>query len=189
MEISCPYRRLYIRGTDEYRVFVAAGRLTHHGCLSALRSRSARSLTYGFFQTPPRGSPLPFESRFALVLQAGALASSVSGSLRQGPGSGLALTCAHLRSPGHASHTSGRRPSRPGRLPQNRTCAVRIRLVGTTGCHPRRRPVYDLVVPSGSNSCAGALMAAQTGWNRSRSVTSPRSAKYALRSPRSTAGL
>ena len=38
---------------------------------------------------------------FALVLQIGALATSVSGSLRQGPGIGLAPTDAHLQSPGH----------------------------------------------------------------------------------------
>ena len=81
---------------------------------------------------------------------------------------------------------SGRRPGCPGRLPRNRTCAVRIRLFGMTGYYPRHRPVYDLVVPSGSISCAGALMAAQISPNRSSSVTSPRSAKYALRSPRST---
>jgi len=54
---------------------------------------------------------------------------------------------------------------------------------------PRHRPVHGLVVPSGRPSCAGALMVAQIFRNRSKSETSPRSAKYALRSPRSTAGL
>ena len=69
---------------------------------------------------------------------------------------------------------SGRRPSCLGRLPRNRTCAVRIRLFGMTGNDPRHRRVYDLVVPSGNANCAGALMAAQIGPNRSSSVTSPR---------------
>ena len=45
--------------------FIAGGRLTHHGCLSTLRFRSKRSQTYGFFQTPPRGSRLPSGSWLA----------------------------------------------------------------------------------------------------------------------------
>ena len=88
-----------------------------------------------------------------------------------------------------ALFTSGRRAACAAHLPQNRTCAVRIRLFGMAGYYPRHRPGYDLVVPSGSASCAGALRAAQISRNRSRSDTSPRSAKYAFRSPRSTAGL
>ena len=86
------------------------------------------------------------------------------------------------------STQSGRRPGCPEHLPQNRTCAVRIRLLGMTGYNPRHRPVYDLIVPSGSFICTGALMAAQIFRKRSHSDTNPRSAKYALRSPRSTAG-
>ena len=39
-----------------------------------------------------------------------------------------------------------RRPGRPGRLSQNRTCAVRIRLFRTPGCHPQGRPAYDLIL-------------------------------------------
>ena len=39
---------------------------------------------------------------------------------------------------------SGSRGGCPPRLPQNRTYAVRIRLLGTAGCEPRRRPVIDL---------------------------------------------
>jgi hypothetical protein len=60
---------------------------------------------------------------------------------------------------------SGRRPSHPERLPRNRTCAFRIRLFGMTGYYPRHRPVHDLSVPSCNDSCAGALMAAQTNRN------------------------
>ena len=36
--------------------FVAGSRLTHHGRLTALRLRSKWSRTYGFHQTPPRGT-------------------------------------------------------------------------------------------------------------------------------------
>ena len=43
-------------------------------------------------------------------------------------------------------HTSGSRGSCPPRLPQNRTYAVRIRLLGTAGYDPRGRPVCDLEV-------------------------------------------
>src|SRR6185437_91552 len=60
----------------------AAGRLTRCRSLTALHLRSTRSRTYGFHQTPP--------SRGTKAVAAGALASSVSGSLRQGPGLGLA---------------------------------------------------------------------------------------------------
>jgi hypothetical protein len=41
---------------------------------------------------------------------------------------------------------SGSRGGYPPRLPQNRTYAVRIRLFGTAGYDPRRRPVCDLEV-------------------------------------------
>jgi hypothetical protein len=41
---------------------------------------------------------------------------------------------------------SGSRGGYPPRLPQNRTYAVRIRLLGTAGYDPRRRPVCDLEV-------------------------------------------
>ena len=43
-----------------------------------------------------------------------------------------------------ALRRSGSRGDHPPRLPQNRTCAVHIRLFGTAGCEPRRRPVCDL---------------------------------------------
>ncbi len=83
---------------------------------------------------------------------------------------------------------SGRRSARAEHLPRNRTCAGRIRLFGMAGYYPRHRPVHDLNISSGSLICAGALMVAQILRKRSHSVMSPRSAKYALRSPRSTAG-
>jgi len=41
---------------------------------------------------------------------------------------------------------SSRRPRFQGRLSQNRTSAVHIRLFGTAGCDPRSRPVYDLAL-------------------------------------------
>ncbi len=44
---------------------------------------------------------------------------------------------------------SGSRGGCPSRLPQNRTYDVRIRLLGTAGYDPRRRPVCDLeVIPT-----------------------------------------
>ena len=47
------------------------------------------------------------------------------------------------------SMRSGSRGGCPPRLPQNRTYAVRIRLFGTAGYDPRRRPVCDLeVIPT-----------------------------------------
>jgi hypothetical protein len=52
--------------------------------------RSKRSRTYGFHQTSPRGHD-GVADVVAPVLRRDALATSVSGSLRQGPGSGLAL--------------------------------------------------------------------------------------------------
>jgi hypothetical protein len=65
---------------------------------------------YGCSPTASSGLPLtgirfPFGPRIGLVLQVGALASSVSDSLRQGSGLGLAPFGAHLQSSGHASHT------------------------------------------------------------------------------------
>ena len=50
---------------------------------------------------------------------------------------------AHEAAPASAE-LSGSRGGCPPRLPQNRTCAVRIRLFGAAGCEPRRRPVIDL---------------------------------------------
>lgn len=41
-------------------------------------------------------------------------------------------------------HWSSRRGGHPPHLSQNRTCAARIRLLGTAGCEPRRRPGHDL---------------------------------------------
>ena len=52
---------------------------------------------------------------------------------------------------------SSRRPGRPGRLSQNRTCAVHIRLFGTMNCDPHRRPAYDLALFQSSESCTGAM--------------------------------
>ncbi len=72
--------------------FGAAGHLTHHGSLTALRFRSERSRTYGFHQTPPRGRLSLRTAQPDPVLRTDALASSVSGSLRQGPRTGLAST-------------------------------------------------------------------------------------------------
>ena len=37
-----------------------------------------------------------------------------------------------------------------GRLSQNRTCAVHIRLFRKMGCEPDHRPIYDLEYPNGS---------------------------------------
>ena len=58
---------------------------------------------------------------------------------------------------------SGSRDGCPSRLPQNRTYAVRIRLLGTAGYEPRCRPVFDLevipiapVVADRGQRCAGA---------------------------------
>ena len=50
-------------------------------------------------------------------------------------------------------------PVSQGRLSRNRTSAGHIRLFGTEGYDPRRRPVRDLAHPSGSVSCAGATSA------------------------------
>jgi hypothetical protein len=41
--------------------FVAARQLTHNGRLTALRFRSKRLHTYGFFRTFPRGLPISFQ--------------------------------------------------------------------------------------------------------------------------------
>ena len=54
------------------------------------------------------------------------------------------------------SRRSSRRPGCPGRLSQNRTSAVHIRLFGTAGCYPRGRPVHDLPDPGDNPSCTGA---------------------------------
>ena len=48
------------------------------------------------------------------------------------------------RLPAVKASLSGSRGGCSPRLPQNRTYAVRIRLLGTAGCEPRRRPVIDL---------------------------------------------
>ncbi len=82
------------------------------------------------------------------------------------------------------SGRSSRRPGHPGRLSQNRTSAVHIRLFGTTGCYPRGRPVHDLSYPSDNPSCTGApTCRAVNSRHFSTTDMSPRSAKYALRSP------
>src|ERR1035438_7617902 len=48
--------------------------------------------------------------------------------------------------PRAARGDSGSRGGYPPRLPQNRTYAVRIRLFGTAGYDPRRRPVFGIAV-------------------------------------------
>ena len=68
--------------------FAAASRLTRRGCLTALRSRSIQPRTYDFHQTSPRGLLGVLSPSKDLVLQADALVSSVSGSLRRAPGVG-----------------------------------------------------------------------------------------------------
>jgi hypothetical protein len=73
------------------------------------RNDYAPTASSGHPLTGPRN---PRGSRFALVLQVGALATSVSGSLRQGPGIGLAPASAHLQSPGHCQ--SHKRPPSSG---------------------------------------------------------------------------
>ena len=122
--------------------------------LTALHSRSPPQRTYGLLQTRPHGS---------LAAQPAAL--KPPGQFRAAP---LPHRCRvppvrapgqdfHLRSqhpyPAHQepplrgslrSARSGSRDSYPSRLPQNRACAVRTRLLGTVGYDPRRRPVCDL---------------------------------------------
>ena len=80
----------------------------------------------------------------------------------------------------------GSRGGCPPRLPQNRTYAVRIRLFGTAGYDPRRRPVCDLEVIPISASCGGSGATIVPGVAlrcRSTRKISPRLAKYALRRP------
>jgi hypothetical protein len=69
---------------------------------------------------PLTGSRNPCGFRFALVLQVGALATSVSGSLRQGPGIGLAPAGAHLQSPGHCQSHEGERGATSRPVPPRR---------------------------------------------------------------------
>ena len=98
-------RRLYARGTDEYRALSLPADLpAAYASRRFAFARNSRSPTASS-KHPLAGPRPPFRFRFLLVLQVGALATSVSDSLRQGSGSGLAPLGAHLRSPGHASHT------------------------------------------------------------------------------------
>ena len=73
------------------------------------------------------------------------------------------------------------------RLPQNRACARRTRLLGTAGCEPRRRP---LSTSTHSHSTSWGLTGATISWCRrwcmSTTSRSPRSVKYRVRSPWST---
>lgn len=62
-----------------------------------------------------------------------------------------------------------RRPGYPGRLSQNRACAVHTRLVGTTGCDPHRRPVYDPSVPSWLGTTLGLRRVRRSAEGRKRS--------------------
>jgi hypothetical protein len=126
---SSPLRTWYQRILG----FVAGGRLAHHARLTALRFHSKQSRTYGFFRTPPHGSPqiltnpgstchfrpapLPHRCRIPFV---------------RAPGQDLRLNCgAHLRSLDHASHTSSTMP--PHRL---RRAALHL---------PLRRPERGLL--------------------------------------------
>jgi len=45
-----------------------------------------------------------------------------------------------------AAGCPSRRPGRPGRLSQNRACAVHTRLFGADGCYPAGRPVLGLAL-------------------------------------------
>ncbi len=87
-------RRVRISG------FAAGCRLTRRGCLTALRLRSIQPRTYDFHQTSPRGLLGVMSPPKDLVLQANALVSSVSGSLRRAPGLDF-----HLLIVGHARRT------------------------------------------------------------------------------------
>ncbi len=74
---------------------------------------------------------------------------------------------------------SGSRGGCPPRLPQNRTCAVRIRLLGTAGCEPRRRPVSATSNHPRSGAIGGGV-ATMCWWGARCSSTrlaSPRCAK------------
>jgi len=146
---------------------------------------SVQSRTYDFHQTPPRGalgaSP-PMTTRFS----------------RPAP---LSLQCQvpsvralgldfHLLSVAHAGRTSSRRPRFPGGTSHG-TGQV-LFTSGSSGqrvANPSAGRVTTSPYPNASVSWTGAAMG--WGWARSLSTseTSPRSAKYALRSPRSTAGL
>ncbi len=97
---------------------VAECRLTRCLRLTALYFRSERSCTYGFHQTLPHGLLGPnLDVESLPVLRHSALASLVSGSLREGPGSGFVLhelTSGLLVMPG--AHRVGT-PSCPGAPP------------------------------------------------------------------------
>jgi hypothetical protein len=109
-------RHLYARGTDEYRASSLPADLpAAYASRRFAFARNSRSPTASS-KHPLAGPRSPFRFRFLLVLQVGALATSVSDSLRQGSGSGLAPLGAHLRSPGHAGHTGTGRDVAPRSL-------------------------------------------------------------------------
>ncbi len=95
------------------------------------------------------------------------------------PGADVALV---QRPPGRRARRrrmSGSRGGCPPRLPQNRTCAVRIRLLGTAGCEPRRRPVSATSNHPRSGAIGGGV-ATMCWWGARCSSTrlaSPRCAK------------
>ena len=100
----------------------------------------------------------------------------------------LSLDC--LLSVAHAGRTSSRRPPLRGGA-SHRTGQV-LFTSGSSGrqvVNPAAGRVTTSTYPSASESCTGAAMGWCRARHRSTSETSPRSAKYALRSPRSTAGL
>ena len=75
--------------------FVAEGRLTRRGCLTALHFRSKQTHTYDFHQTRLRRGRRnsTWRSAAKLVLQLRALVSLVLGSLCQGPRIGFTFPC------------------------------------------------------------------------------------------------
>jgi hypothetical protein len=77
-------------------------------------------------------------------------------------------------------------PVSGGQLSQNRTCAVHIRLFGTTGCDPGSRPGYDLDIFQTRFNWAGAPMFARSVCLRCRSETSPLALQWRFGSARST---
>ena len=90
-----------------------------------------------------------------------------------------------------ASVCSGSRGGCPPRLPQNRACAVRTRLLGTAGCEPRRQPVLDLDYSQLSTIWvwAGAMMSLRQSRCSSTRRVRPRCVKYRTGMALSTAGL
>jgi len=128
---------------------------------------------------------------------------------RQGPGTGFTFSCVHLRSAGHASRTLRSMDTRcvstelalgrvakggypPPALTEPDLCLSHPAPRGEGLLLPSTGRVTTSPYPHGRASCWPLRIGATGGLclsrHRSLSETSPRSAKYALRSPRSTAG-